>query len=171
LIFEIILNGIIYAFTETTVNCHNMKNGLAKSNFTPKRIIFQKTMCTKYCITASKSPSKGSVILFKRSVFIRLIFIQSKFIQSLINARFSYCYKKLYGQILCRSKFIQFKIYTVQNLFSPNLYSLGQQPTFSFKHCKHNNHKWSTQTRLWLKIRIERKSYEACSKFGINKKN
>jgi hypothetical protein len=36
----------------TTVNCHNMKMTEHNHNFTPKRIIFQKTMCAKKCVSA-----------------------------------------------------------------------------------------------------------------------
>jgi hypothetical protein len=39
-------------YTLTTVNCHNMKMTEQNHNFTPKIIIFQKTMCTKKCVSA-----------------------------------------------------------------------------------------------------------------------
>jgi hypothetical protein len=71
----------------------------------------------------------GSVILFIRSVFIRSLFIRSKFIRSLFIRSFFIQLQNLYGhflygQILYGSKFIRFKIYTGQNSYGQNLYSL-----------------------------------------------
>jgi hypothetical protein len=50
-------NGPILAYghgtySVTTVNCHNMKMIEQNHNFTPKRMIFPKTMCTKKCVSA-----------------------------------------------------------------------------------------------------------------------
>jgi hypothetical protein len=42
----------------TTVNCHNMKMTKQNHSFTPKRIIFQKTICTKKCVSSRWSPFK-----------------------------------------------------------------------------------------------------------------
>jgi hypothetical protein len=69
----------------------------------------------------------GSVILFIRSFlygtkFIRSLFIRSLFIRSLFIRSFLIQFKIFTVQNLYRSKFIRRKIYTVQNLYGHFLY-------------------------------------------------
>jgi hypothetical protein len=68
----------------------------------------------------------GSLILFIRSAFIRSKFIRSLFIRSFLIQLQNFYGHFFYGQILYGSKFIPvlFKIYTCQNLYGQNLYSL-----------------------------------------------